>query len=124
MSSRLVYDQEYNRFVSQEPFLMSAYWNGVRNSIPALPTPDILVKPWETPCTIQQVLGNTTVSDSEKLFRPLPVVVDPKWKQYDELIEPDPDDVRPAYQRMVTKAFSVVSTTPTVISTKYQPNMK
>ena len=58
------------------------------------------------------------------LFRPWPVVLDPKWKQYDELIEPDPDDVRPAYQRMVTKAFSVVSITPTEISTKYQPNMK
>ena len=124
MSSRVVYDQEYTRFVSQEPFLLSAYWNGVRNGTPGLPVPDILVKPWEHPGTIQQILGDTTIADSDKLFRPLPVTVDPKWKQSDELIDPDPDDDRPAYQRMVTKPFSMVTTTPTVISTKYQPHMK
>jgi hypothetical protein len=122
MSSRLVYDQEYNRFVSQEPFLMSAYWNAVRNST-TLPTPDILVRPWEQPGLTQEVLRNTTVQESEKLFRPLPVPVDPKWKQYDELIEPDPNDPRPAYQRLVTKAFREDSTR-TTISTKYCPDMK
>ena len=42
---------------------MSAYWNAVRNNTP-LPTPELLVRPWEQPGPTQEVLTNTALQDS------------------------------------------------------------